>query len=168
MDNNENKVLGKYHNDFTKTDLIIIITGFTILFIFAIILSCIYRITGMYIGSGVIILFSLMMMILCIIGYKKNINTNESIIIFDKANNRLIINSYKKTISISVSEIEMVSYKNKFINLSILSVETTEDGNIILNLKNKKKIKTLKVKEVINVYHLIKDIINGEDVSQLI
>lgn len=171
MNNNEkndNIVLGRYHNDFTKTDLIIVITGFTILIILAIILSCIYKIIGMYISSVIMILFSLIMIIMCKISYKQNINTNESIIIFDKDNNKLIINYYKKSINIKASEIEMVSYKNKFVNLSLLSIETTTEGNIILYLKNKKKIKTLKVNDVINAYLLIKDIINVEDITELV
>jgi len=170
MTNNDNIILGQYHKEFTKKDLIVSLIGFTIMIIISIVLSLCFEFIGIYIFSGIMMIFSFIVILALIHEYKKVENMSDEIITYDKDNNKFIIKSYNKIRNINISEIETINYKNRFLKVCdpIFYFETTEEGNIIFKLKGKKRIKTLKIKEVVRTYDFINDIINGIDVTELV
>lgn len=162
MDNNK-IVLGHLYKDFTKSDFIILLVGSAFILLFAIFISVYFRILGVYIGSLILVMASVIIMIADIFAYKKSKCLCEEIIIYDEGERQFIINSYGENIFIHLTDIKAVKYKNRFLEIlePIVVFLTKNEGCIIFLQNDGKKIKTLKIKEVVSTYNEIKKIISN-------
>lgn len=163
--NNNLKALAYVHKS-SKVDKVFAYISAFFLIIAGILFSVIFRIIEVYIVCVIITLLGFLFLILILIENNQTKKTKDEIILYDELNKKLIINKYGKDYVVSIDDIKEIKYRNKEIKdqsfiIPIFSIEKTDHGNLIFILNDNKRIKTLRVKDVLNVYNMINDLMQG-------
>lgn len=155
--------IGYAYKPSMKSDMVLTFILSFCLLVLAFVLSIVFQRIELYVFSGFLILLSILCLVLVLLEYGKLKRIEDVIIKYDKEEQIFIINKYGKDIRIDITDICDLEYKNKSLEClcPILYIRKNEYGKIIFYLQNNRKIVTLKVKDVVYVYDLIMDIING-------